>query len=156
MSDVVLARISAAPLDVAAHLDAVSHPAAGAVASFIGQVRDHDPAVDGTVARLEYEAHPDAEPRLAELARSVAGERPVRVAATHRVGTLFVGEIAVVVAVASAHRSVALDVCRELIETIKTDLPVWKRQVDDQGRGTWTGIADQPPANGGSTSTSSA
>lgn len=149
---VVLARVGVAPLTVDEHLDLVSDPSAGAVTTFVGRVRDHDPEIDGAVTLLEYEAHPDATTILADIARRVIGEQPVRVAVSHRTGALQVGELAVVVAVASAHRAAAFDVCRDLIETVKTDLPIWKRQVDSHGQATWKGIAAQPPANGGSTS----
>ncbi|WP_229053830.1 molybdenum cofactor biosynthesis protein MoaE [Aeromicrobium sp. Leaf350] len=150
-----MTSVSDAPLDVAHHLALVGDPGAGAVATFIGQVRDHDPEASGTVARLEYEAHPDAGATLRAIAARVAGTHPVRVAVSHRVGDLSVGDLAVVVAVASAHRDLAFTVCREVIEAVKTDLPIWKRQVTTDGHGTWTGIGDvQPPANGGSTSAS--
>jgi|UPI0003C7E709 molybdopterin synthase catalytic subunit len=156
-SQLVIARISDTPIDLTDHVTAVTDPAAGAVATFLGQVRDHDPDVSGTVTLLEYEAHPDATATLHRIAGHVIGERPVRVAVSHRVGSLEVGDVAVVIAVASAHRALAFDVCRDLIEAIKTDLPIWKRQVDQQGRASWTGIGEvQPPANGGSTSASTA
>lgn len=152
-TEIVLASVTTAPLDVAAHLAAVSHPAAGAVATFVGQVRDHDPDAEGEVELLEYEAHPDAESALAAIAARIAEDRAVRIAVSHRAGSLAVGDAAVVVAVASPHRALAFEVCRELIETVKTDLPIWKRQVDATGRSAWKGLGeDQPPANGGSTS----
>ena len=156
-SQLVVARVSDTRIDLADHVEAVSDPAAGAVATFLGQVRDHDPDVCGTVTVLEYEAHPGATATLHQIASQVIEGRPVRVAVTHRVGSLVVGDVAVVIAVASAHRALAFEVCRELIEVIKTDLPIWKRQVDQHGRASWTGIGEvQPPANGGSTSTSTA
>lgn len=152
-TEIVLAAVTTEPLDVAAHLTAASHPAAGAVATFIGQVRDHDPDAEGEVEQLEYEAHPDAEHALVAIATRIAAERDVRIAVSHRSGSLAVGDVAVVVAVGSPHRALAFEVCRELIETIKTDLPIWKRQVDASGRSAWKGLGeDQPPANGGSTS----
>lgn len=156
-AQLVLADISETPIALTGHVEAVTDPAAGAVATFLGQVRDHDPDVAGTVTLLEYEAHPDATATLRQMVTHVMGDRPVRVAVSHRVGSLEVGDVAVVIAVASAHRALAFDVCRELIETIKTDLPIWKRQVDQQGRASWTGIGEvQPPAKGGSTSASTA
>ena len=152
-AEIVLAEVSTTPLDVAVHLSAVSHPSAGAVATFIGQVRDHDPDARGEVELLEYEAHPDAGRVLADIAERIADDRAVRVAVSHRAGALAVGDAAVVVAVGSPHRALAFEVCRELIEAIKTDLPIWKRQVDASGRSAWKGLGeDQPPANGGSTS----
>ena len=110
------------------------------MATFIGQVRDHDPDVAGAVEFLEYEAHPDAESFLIDIARRVIGEHPVRVAVTHRIGRLEVGDLAVVIAVSSPHRALAFDVCREVIETIKTDLPIWKRQTDAEGDASWKGL----------------
>lgn len=136
----VLARISESPITVDDHLKAVEDSAAGAVATFIGQVRDHDPDVAGAVEFLEYEAHPDAESFLIDIARRVIGEHPVRVAVTHRIGRLEVGDLAVVIAVSSPHRALAFDVCREVIETIKTDLPIWKRQTDAEGDASWKGL----------------
>lgn len=156
------AVVTSDELDVEEHRRAVGAADVGAVVVFVGQVRDHDPEVAGAVVRLEYEAHPDASAVLADLAARCAGGRPVRVAVSHRTGRLDVTDVAVVVAVASAHRAEAFDVCRDLIETVKTDLPIWKRQVDDRGVGTWSGLGAaqsrpaQPPANGGSTSASSA
>ncbi|RYJ06059.1 MAG: molybdenum cofactor biosynthesis protein MoaE, partial [Actinomycetales bacterium] len=126
MADVRLTAVTDERLDVAAHLAAVDDPAAGAVATFIGQVRDHDPDVAGTVTLLEYEAHPDAGTVLREIAERVAADHAVQVAVSHRSGSLRVGDLAVVVAVSSAHRAEAFEVCRALIETVKTDLPVWK------------------------------
>ncbi len=135
-----LAEISEVPLDVAAHLAAVEDSAAGAVATFIGKVRDHDPEVDGVVQFLEYEAHPDAKTFLIDIAQRVMGDHPVRLAVSHRIGRLEVGDLAVVVAVSSPHRALAFDVCRDVIETIKADLPIWKRQTDTTGDASWKGL----------------
>lgn len=134
------AAISAEPLDLDAHLHAVDDPRMGAVTTFVGRVRDHDPDAATAVVALEYSAHPDAEPALARLAAEAAGATGALVAVSHRVGTLGVGDAAVVIAVASAHRAEAFEVCRRLIESIKTDLPVWKRQVESDGTATWLGL----------------
>ena len=136
-----LARLTEAPLDLAAHVAAVSDPAAGAVATFLGVVRDHDPSVDGTVVGLDYTAHPDAEAVLARLAGAAASTDGVLgVAVSHRVGMLAVGEAAIVAAVATAHRALAFDVCRDLVETVKAELPVWKREVLADGSHVWVGL----------------
>ncbi|MFP3712147.1 molybdenum cofactor biosynthesis protein MoaE [Puerhibacterium sp. TATVAM-FAB25] len=138
----VLAEISDAPLDLPAHLAAVAHPAAGAVATFVGQVRDHDPAVAGTVVALEYSAHPDAPALLRRLAEAVAAaEGVLGVAVSHRVGRLVVGEPAIVAAVATAHRAEAFEHCRTLVERVKAELPVWKREVLADGSHVWVGAA---------------
>lgn len=120
----------------------MADPRSGAVATFVGQVRDHDPSVDGTVVALEYSAHPDAEAVLRRLAAGAADREGVlRVAVSHRIGLLEVGEAAVVAAVATAHRSLAFDVCRELVETVKAELPVWKREILADGSHVWVGSA---------------
>jgi len=126
------------PLDVAQHLAAVDSPTMGAVVTFIGQVRDHDPAVDGPVAGIEYSAHPDAQDVLATLVTAVPDD--VRVAVSHRTGELAVGDLALVACVAAAHRDAAYAASRDLIESIKRELPIWKRQFQMDGTATWVGL----------------
>lgn len=140
MTGVRLAAISDSPLDLAAHLDAVDDAAAGAVTTFVGRVRDHDPDAATTVVALEYSAHPDAEATLRRIGEDSIGSTGALVAVSHRVGRLSVGDAAVVIAVAAPHRAEAFDVCRAVIETIKTGLPVWKRQVEADGTATWLGL----------------
>lgn len=144
MNDVRLAAISEEPLEVAAHLAAVDDPALGGVTTFIGRVRDNDPDARTPVVGLEYTAHPDAEPVLRHIAEKAAadavGDARVVVAVSHRIGTLSVGDAAVVIAVAAEHRAEAFEVCRAIIEDIKGELPVWKRQVESDGSTSWKGI----------------
>ncbi len=140
MTRVRVARISADPLDLAVHLDAVDDSTAGAVTTFIGRVRDHDPDAAAAVRALEYTSHPDAETVLAALAAEVVGDTDALVAVSHRVGSLGVGDAAVIIAVAAAHRGTAFEVCRQLIERIKSELPVWKRQIEVDGTATWLGL----------------
>src|SRR4051812_35043250 len=105
-----LHRVVATPLSVEEHVTAVDDPRAGAVATFVGRVRDHDPSVTGRVVALEYSAHPDAEAVLTRLVEQAAlPDDVLAVAASHRVGRLEVGEIAIVVTVATAHRALAFD-----------------------------------------------
>lgn len=140
---VTLAAIAAQPLSLEAHLAAVENASAGAVTTFLGRVRDHDPDAVGEVIALEYSAHPDAEGILHDIAeRAVAAGATGNavVAVSHRIGRLPVGSAAVLVAVAAAHRDEAFVVCREVIEAIKRDLPVWKRQVEADGTTSWKGI----------------
>lgn len=141
-SAVLLAALSEGPLDVGAHLDAVQTSAVGAVATFVGTVRDHSPDAAGEVVELHYSAHPDAETVLAAIAERTAAEHDgVRVAVSHRVGTLGVGDVAIAVAVAHAHRGTAFDGCRAVVEAVKAELPVWKKQVLADGSHTWVGSA---------------
>jgi len=137
---VVLARVSPAPLDLDAHLRAVEDAASGAVTTFLGRVRDNDPDAHTPVVALEYTSHPDAEAFLAGIAERAIGETDAIVAVSHRVGRLEVGDAAVVIAVAAGHREAAFAVCRELIEQIKRELPVWKRQVEADGTTAWKGL----------------
>jgi molybdopterin synthase catalytic subunit len=128
--------ISTSPLDVAAHERAVAHPAAGAVVLFQGVVRDHDGGRG--VALLEYEAHPSAEAVLREVAARVAADPEVyALAVSHRIGKLEVGDVALVAAVATAHRAEAFAICARLVDEVKSRLPVWKRQVFADGTDEW-------------------
>jgi molybdopterin synthase catalytic subunit len=135
-----LAAISGEPLDLDAHLAAVDDASAGAVTTFVGRVRDHDPDAATSVVALEYSAHPDAEAALRRIAEEAAAQTGALVAVSHRIGRLEVGDAAVIIAVAAPHRAEAFEVCRAVIETIKTGLPVWKRQVEVDGTATWLGL----------------
>ena len=132
----MIAEVTEAPLDAAAHERAVAHPTAGAVVTFHGVVRDHDHGRG--VTRLEYEAHPSAARVLAEVAAEVAADPDVHaVAVSHRVGVLEVGDVALVAAVSSAHRAAAFAACARLVEEVKARLPVWKHQLFLDGTDEW-------------------
>ncbi|AZS37899.1 Molybdopterin synthase catalytic subunit 1 [Microbacterium lemovicicum] len=135
-----LARISDVALVLDEHLDAVDDASSGAVTTFVGRVRDHDPDAAGAVVALEYSAHPDAETALHAIAEKASAGTAASVAVSHRIGRLAVGDAAVVIAVASPHRAEAFEVCREVIEQIKLALPVWKRQIEADGTTAWKGI----------------
>jgi molybdopterin synthase catalytic subunit len=95
--------------------------------------------VTGTVTHLEYSAHPDAADHLSRIL--AAHDSPgLRIALTHRLGLLAVGEAAIVVAVASSHRAEALAGVTAILEAVKRDLPVWKREILADGSHTWVGI----------------
>ena len=118
----------------------VVDPSAGAVVSFSGDVRDHDHG--RTVATLTYEAHPTANAVIADVAREVAERHNViAIAVIHRVGPIKIGESALVVAVASAHRKEAFAACADLVDTTKDRLPVWKHQVFTDGTDEWVNCA---------------
>lgn len=135
-----LVGLGPAPLDVGAHLAAVEAPGAGAVSVFVGQVRDHDPAVTGPVVALEYTAHPDALSVLRGIAdRCAARTGVLGVAISHRTGLLEVGEAALVAVVTTAHRGTAFDLCAQLVDEVKAELPVWKREVLADGSHVWVG-----------------
>jgi len=137
-AEVVLAEIRASPLSVDEVLDAVRHPRAGGIATFIGLVRERDHG--RSVVALEYSSHPSAAQVLRELAERVTTDEDViRLAVVHRVGHLEIADIAVVVAVSAVHRGVALDVCRDLIDVVKAAVPVWKHQMFEDGSDEWVG-----------------
>lgn len=138
--EVVFARIADASLNVAEHERAVAHASAGATALFLGTVRDHDPDAVGEVVRLEYSAHPDAQQVLARIAEEVSATGEVRVAVSHRIGSLGVGDHALVAAVAAPHRAEAFEACRELVERVKREVPIWKKQFGVDGQHTWVGL----------------
>lgn len=140
MNDVRIAAMSEDLLDLDAHLRAVEDPRLGGVTTFVGRVRDNDPDAQSPVVGLEYSSHPDAEATLRRIAEAAGGDASAVVAVSHRVGRLEVGDAAVVIAVASEHRAEAFEVCRAVIEEIKRDLPVWKRQVESDGTTSWKGI----------------
>jgi molybdopterin synthase catalytic subunit len=137
----VIARVVDEPLDLQFHVEHVSGPRAGAVATFVGLVRDHDPSVEGRVVGLDYSAHPTAEAVLRGIVEKALTDDVLGIAVSHRTGHLAVGEAAIVVAVSTAHRAEAFEVCRALVETVKAELPVWKREVLEDGSHVWVGMS---------------
>ncbi len=135
-----LVDIRDTPLSVDEVFEAVQDPAAGGIALFVGTVRDIDPAIDpkAEVVRLDYSSHPSALDKLRAVAERVAAESGViAVAAVHRVGELSVGETAVVVAAAAAHRDGAFAASRRLIDELKAEVPIWKHEVFVDGETAW-------------------
>lgn len=136
---VALCEIRSTPLSVDEVLTAIADPACGGQVVFIGRVRDHDHGrgVDG----LHYEAHPAARERMAAVCERVATAYDVRaVAAVHRAGDLAIGDIAVVIGVAAPHRGAAFDAGRDLIDTLKSTVPIWKHQAFTDGSDEWVGL----------------
>jgi molybdopterin synthase catalytic subunit len=131
-----LVGVSEQPLDPALFEAAVNHPRAGGRVVFCGVVRDHDHGRE--VLELEYQGHPSAPDVLAGIAAEFAAEPDVlAIAVSHRVGQLAVGDIALVAAVATAHRRAAFDACARLVDEVKARLPIWKRQVFADGSDEW-------------------
>lgn len=134
----LLALISPDPLDPAAVDAAVAGPEHGAVVVFTGVVRDHDGG--RSVSALEYQAHPDAQRFLRQCCEQVSERTGLPVAAVHRVGSLTIGDLALVAAVAAPHRAEAFAACAELVERIKSEVPIWKRQLFAEGTSEWVGL----------------
>jgi len=129
--------ISAEPLDMVALLKDAHHPGAGAVVLFSGEVRDHNSGRE--VAYLEYEAYaPLASKMIAEILQEAAGKWKLHIAlAQHRVGKVAIGESAVIVITASAHRSEAYAANRYIIDRIKHEAPIWKCEHFTDGTHEW-------------------
>jgi|SRR6186713_1230408 len=130
-------HISAKPIDLAGLLKEAHHPAAGAVVLFSGEVREHNRG--RSVAFLEYEAYPPlAEKTIAGILADAVEKWRLQIAvACHRVGELGIGEPAVVVITASAHRSEAYAANRYIIDRIKHEAPIWKCEHYADGSHEW-------------------
>jgi molybdopterin synthase catalytic subunit len=137
-SAVRLVDLRETPLDVAEVVAALDDDASGGLTLFVGRVRDHDGGKD--VAGLDYSAHPTALATMREVCERVAAQHAVQgVAAVHRTGTLVIGDIAVVVATTAAHRGDAFAASRDLIDTLKAEVPIWKHQRFGDGSDEWVG-----------------
>lgn len=141
MTRILRASVTEQAILLAEHEHLVAHQAAGAVVGFAGVVRDHD---DGReVIRLEYSAHPHAEQILfevlAEVAAAASGVRAI--AASHRIGSLRIGDTALAAAVSADHRAAAFDTCARLVDVVKERIPVWKHQFFADGSDEWVNSA---------------
>ena len=132
----VLCAVTTAPLSVDEHLAAVAGPRSGASVVFSGVVRDHDHG--RSVTALEYVGHPSAGDVLRACLDEVAADPQVHaVAVSHRIGSLSIGDAALVAAVSAAHRAEAFAACERLVDIVKQRLPIWKRQVFPDGTDEW-------------------
>jgi molybdopterin synthase catalytic subunit len=125
--------ITTDPLDVAALLSSVDPAGMGAVASFVGLVRDHNQG--RRVLHLEYDAYEPLALRGLDRIREEAAERwpAAKLMIHHRIGRLSIGEASVAIAAASPHRADAFATCRYAIERIKQIVPIWKHEYFDGG-----------------------
>lgn len=163
--EVVRAVLSAEPISVVQAIAAVESDTAGAVVSFSGVVRNHDGGKP--VRRLSYSAHPTAHQVMADVVARLVAEQaavgkpaggepagtgagsgaeagtgtaqPVRIWVAHRIGMLEIGDPALVCAVSAAHRGQAFEVCSELVDRIKAQVPIWKEQFFTDGTVEWVG-----------------
>jgi MoaE-MoaD fusion protein len=127
----VHARVSAEPLDLGALAARVTRPAAGAVVTFSGTTRD--------VERLDYEAYAQmAQERIAGILTECVERHGLQAAAAeHRTGSVPRGEASVVVAVSAGHRAEAFAGAREAIDRIKSEAPIWKKEIEAGRGGEW-------------------
>jgi MoaE-MoaD fusion protein len=131
-------RVTGEPLSLDEVVAAVSGPGLGGVVTFTGTVRAESHG--RRVLRLEYEAYtPMAERQLARIGAEVGAANGATTAVVHRIGTLVPGEAAVVIACAAPHRAPAFQACQAVLERLKQEVPIWKREVYEDGT-TWVGL----------------
>ena len=133
------------PIDIGEVLDSVRDPAAGGIDLFIGSTRDRSGGKK--VISLVYEAYI---PMAVAWMERIAGEASarwdiVKISIVHRVGTVGIGEASVVIAVSAIHRSDAFEVCRFLIDNLKREVPIWKKEYFEDGE-VWVGLEGNRPA----------
>lgn len=128
-----LIQITREPLDRDTLVAAVTHPSAGGIVIFEGVVRDH--ARGKQIRYLEYDVYPEMAIEQIRAIVAEAGRRwgAERIAIAHRIGRLEIGEASVIVVVATPHRAAAFDACRYIIDTLKTTVPIWKKEVATDG-----------------------
>ncbi|HEX9443012.1 MAG TPA: molybdenum cofactor biosynthesis protein MoaE [Candidatus Binatia bacterium] len=140
-------RVVREPIGIEELVRSVGDPAAGAVATFIGTTRNHN---DGrSVIALDYDAYPEmAEKELRRIGDDAGKKWKIeRMAITHRVGPVAIGEASVVIAVSAAHRDDAFQACRFAIEEIKKTVPIWKKEIYEGGE-VWIGTQTGQPLPG--------
>ncbi|MGI8510416.1 MAG: molybdenum cofactor biosynthesis protein MoaE [Gemmatimonadaceae bacterium] len=130
------------PIDISAVIDMVRRPGNGGITTFLGTVRDE---ADGSaLVGLEYTAYIEmAQKELRKIVGQAAAiGTGVDIAAVHRIGSLAVGDVSVVIAAGHAHRDSAFEACRYVIEEIKRRVPIWKRERYATGDSEWVVPAD--------------
>ena len=129
--------ITADPIDAGSVLPHVGASGDGAIALFLGVVREHN---DGrAVSGMRYEAYPAMAARvLADIAQEAGAQWSTdRIAVVHRTGELAIGEASIAIAVSTPHRAEAFEACRFIIEAVKERLPVWKHEHYTDGEAAW-------------------
>ena len=139
MSAEIATGITDEPLDTGALINSARRDTCGAVASFVGVVRNHDGGE--SVDAIEYSSHPSSQQILRDIAVEFKDRPGVhRIVAWHRVGRLGIGEDAMVVAVAAEHRAQAFRAVEAIVEDVKAKLPIWKKQELTDGSHNWSGL----------------
>ncbi|MGB2868810.1 MAG: molybdenum cofactor biosynthesis protein MoaE [Bacteroidota bacterium] len=131
-------HITKDPINVAEVVESVTSHESGGIDVFIGTTRNH--ANDKSVVSLEYEAYePMALKTMQALVEESRSRWPLdRVAVVHRIGKVPLGEASVVIAVSSAHRNEAFEACRYLIDRLKQEVPIWKKEYYADGTFEWS------------------
>jgi molybdopterin synthase catalytic subunit len=126
-------------IDTAAAIDFVADPDSGGIAVFLGTTRRKTQDSGRTLLALDYEAYAEmAIAQMRDLARLARQRWPIRrLAILHRTGRVKLAEPSVVIAVSTPHRAEAFEACRWIIDTLKKDVPIWKKEVWADGSGSW-------------------
>ena len=126
-------QISPTPLNIQSAIDWIMSPESGGIDVFIGTVRNVTKGKK--VIRLEFEAYePMAIAEMEKIAKQAFEKWPIqKILIHHRTGVLEVGEVPVVIAVSAAHRAAAFDACRFIIDTLKQTVPIWKKEIFEDG-----------------------
>lgn len=132
------ALITEEPIDQAAVKAAVESDTSGALVMFHGIIRNHDGGQ--SVNSLDYSHHPQAQDFLQKIIDEEEDRTGLKLAAVHRVGPLNIGDAALVAASAAAHRKEAFDAIENLVERIKAEVPIWKKQHFTSGSSEWVGL----------------
>jgi len=134
-------EILATPLPVAQATEFVQDATAGGVAVFLGTTRAEKNQAGQSLLSLDYEAYAEMATRqLNDLATQARIRWPIiKLAILHRTGKVELGQPSVIIAVSTPHRSEAFEACRWLIDTLKADVAIWKKEVWADGSGTWVG-----------------
>jgi molybdopterin synthase catalytic subunit len=142
-----MAYLATDSIDVGALIALIQSPERGGIACFLGTVRNHHRGRE--VVRLEYSAYgPMAEAECARIVAEAESRWDVAVALRHRAGELDIGDTAVAIVAASAHRDEAFLACRYVIEEVKRRVPIWKREVYADGNVEWVGAGGEDGKQG--------
>lgn len=126
-------QLSSSRLDLQACMSLVASPAAGGIDIFVGTVRNNTKGKE--VHRLDFEAYESmAISEMQKIAEEAIDKFQVlNIVVHHRIGTLNIGDIPVIIAVSAAHRAAAFDACRFIIDTLKQTVPIWKKEIFADG-----------------------
>ncbi len=141
-------RLTDQPIDPSRLMAGLGDARAGACVTFEGRVRDENEG--RSVKALDYEAYaPLAQKEGQRILDEARGKFPIIGAVcVHRTGSLALGDIAVWIAVAAAHRSAAFEACRYVIDEMKARLPIWKKEHYADGATEWINCATRGPGSG--------
>jgi len=137
-------ELRSSPLDVAAAVAAVGDAGGGAIAMFLGTTRPETREDGRKLMGLEYEAYcAMAEAQMHRLAEEARGRWPIcKLVILHRIGRVNVGQPSVLIAVSTPHRTQGFEACRFLIDQLKAQATIWKKEVWEDGSSTWSGMAE--------------